>query len=175
MIEALFLDRDGIINEIIMRGQVVGSPRNLQELKIRDEFPLFYREAALRNIPMWVVSNQPDVRRNLMRQNDLDAITASIKSLFPTLEFVYCLHDNQDGCLCRKPKPGLIESLIHKHGFKAENCILVGDSHKDITAGNQAKVFTVLLRTSYNSRVHALPSAFVDRLTEIIPFLELGS
>ena len=63
MIDAVFLDRDGIINEVVMRGDVVGSPRNLEEFKIRDEFSHFYQKIAALELPILVVSNQPDVRR----------------------------------------------------------------------------------------------------------------
>ncbi len=165
--KALFLDRDGIINEIVMRGDVVGSPRNLSELKIRQEFAELYPKI---DIPMFVVSNQPDIRRNLMTQTDLDAITNLLKQQFPKLQFSYCIHDDRDQCECRKPKPGLIVQWLKRYRLAPEDGLLIGDSAKDVEAGKQAKMATVLLRTVYNKEAKCIPNFVIDDLNEITQF-----
>lgn len=171
MLEALFLDRDGIINEVVMRKEVVGSPRNLQELKLRIEFISFYEKISTLNIPLFVVSNQPDVSRNLMTQKNLDLITQFLLQKFPKLQFSYCLHDDQDHCNCRKPKSGMLEEVLKKYHFNAPNCMIIGDSYKDIEAGHSAKMKTAFLRTSYNRMQKSNPHFQIHELNELIALL----
>lgn len=161
-IDALFLDRDGIINEVVMRNGIVGSPRTLEELKIREEFANFYHQVK---VPMFVVSNQPDIKRNLMSEQDLNLITESFLGRFPKLQFFYCIHDDQDQCICRKPKPGMILKILDVWHFK--NPMMIGDSYKDVEAGQQSGVLTVLLRTDYNKYQKCCPDFSINSLSEI--------
>src|SRR6185437_7759938 len=107
----LFLDRDGVINEIVMRGDVVSSPRSLYEFNIRPEFEQFHEELQGRNLNLFVVSNQPDVSRRLLPESILADMTALLDR-FAFKEIVYCIHDDSHGCQCRKPKPGMITRLL---------------------------------------------------------------
>lgn len=170
MIDALFLDRDGIINEVVMRGNVVSSPRNLDELKIRDEFSHFYQKIVFLKFPLLVVSNQPDVRRDLMSHQDLDSITEFIAKKFPKLQFTYCVHDDRDQCACRKPKPGMIADLLKKYSLEAQKSWIIGDSDRDIEAGHRAGVTTILLRTPYN-RIQCFPHFAINGLSEFFSIL----
>ena len=173
MIDAVFLDRDGIINEVVMRGDVVGSPRNLEEFKIRDEFSHFYQKIAALELPLLVVSNQPDVRRNLMSQRNLDLMTEIITKKFPRLEISYCIHDDRDCCSCRKPQPGMITNLLKKHDFFSKRSIIIGDGEKDIEAGLRAGLTTILLRTSYNRAPKCTPHLMVQDLSQALSILTL--
>jgi D-glycero-D-manno-heptose 1,7-bisphosphate phosphatase len=171
MIDALFLDRDGIINEIVMREAVVGSPRNLEELKIRDDFSSFYQKLSFFRWRLLVVSNQPDVRRKLMSQEILGSMTEVLLEKFPKLEFDYCVHDDLDQCSCRKPKPGMIAKGLIKHRIKPERAVMIGDSNKDIEAGQRAGLKTILLRTPYNQEQTCSPDFSIDGLSEIFTVL----
>ena len=67
----LFLDRDGIINKVIMRGDTVSSPRYLDEFKLRKDFIAFH--SGLENsLNLFVITNQPDIKRGLLKENDLE-------------------------------------------------------------------------------------------------------
>lgn len=175
MIDILFLDRDGIINEVVMRGDVVGSPRTLRELRIRDDFSRLYQRLVSCSFRMMVVSNQPDVRRNLMSQENLDLITSAILEKFPKLEFTYCVHDDREQCSCRKPKPGMLTKGLKKYELRPERAVMIGDSHKDVEAGRGAEVKTVLLRTPYNRAQISTPDFTINDLSEVDAILGLGS
>ena len=165
----IFLDRDGVINEVIMRGGIAASPRHVGEFIVRDEFIRFYKEIEPRALKLFVVSNQPDVSRRLMQAAELAAMNARMQQ-FAFEEIVYCLHDDGDRCRCRKPKPGMISDLVDKYGLDKEQSILIGDSPKDVLAGQAAGIRTVYLRSAYNQQaVFASPPDFiVDSLGEIL-------
>jgi D-glycero-D-manno-heptose 1,7-bisphosphate phosphatase len=164
-VKNLFLDRDGIINEIILRGETISSPRSFYEFTIRKEFISFYE--SIKDLNLFVVSNQPDVTRRLMDYSVLEKINEKLFSLFNFREISYCIHDNTDQCKCRKPKPGMILTLLEKYELKKEKSLLIGDSYKDILAGNTAGVKTVLLKTNYNSKQECKPDYKVEHLEEV--------
>ena len=68
-------------------------------------------------------------------------------------EIFVCTHDDEDNCSCRKPKPGMILEAISTNNLKYNECIMIGDSLKDIEAANSAGIDALLLDTSYNSHV----------------------
>lgn len=170
----IFLDRDGIINSVVMREDVVGSPRNLQEFEIRDDFVEFYNQISEKNLTLYVVSNQPDIRRGLMQEDTLIEMSNVLLSRFQFAEILYCRHDNSDCCACRKPKPGMLIELLHKFGIEPEDALMVGDSPKDIEAAHAANVKSVLLKTQYNMPYAEAkqPTLIINSLSELFRSLE---
>jgi len=167
MLKNAFLDRDGIINEVVMRSTVVSSPRELSEFKVRQDFLDFYRLARRAGLNLFVISNQPDVARGLLSQSELQTITDQLTRQFEFQEIVYCCHDDQDACVCRKPKPGMINYLLEKFQLRQDESILIGDSHKDILAGQSAGLRTVLLSARYNRGGSVQPNHAISELIEL--------
>lgn len=170
----LFLDRDGIINSVVMRADVVGSPRSLQEFEIRDDFIEFYNQTRELNLTLYVVSNQPDIRRGLMQEDILIEMSKVLHSRFEFAEILYCRHDNSDRCACRKPKPGMLMELLQKFCIDPEEALMVGDSPKDIEAAHAANVKSVLLKTQYNMPYAEAkqPTLMINSLRELFSSLE---
>ena len=173
-ISTIFFDRDGIINDVVMRGTVVGSPRKLDELTIRDDFNSFYQQISQLGLNLFVVSNQPDVARKDLSTDALNLMTEKIETHGTFKEIVYCTHDNDDHCECRKPKPGMILRLLHKYNLAADTALIVGDSHKDILAGSAAGIETVYLLGSYNATIRCEPNTVVSNLNELLHHYQLS-
>ncbi|HEY9715325.1 MAG TPA: HAD-IIIA family hydrolase [Chroococcales cyanobacterium] len=177
MLKTLFLDRDGVINDVIMRDGVVSSPRALAEFSIKDEFIDFYNRLTSLSLQTFVVSNQPDVARRLLDRDELRLMTEELKRRFAFTEVIYCMHDNNDGCECRKPKPGMILQTLKQHDLKADESIIIGDSYKDILAGKAAGIRTIYYCQGYNSTVPCEPDYRVSKLIEalsLLPFTNLS-
>ena len=149
----IFLDRDGVINSVVQRDEVISSPRSLKEFKLRDDFVMFANNLKEKELLFFVCTNQPDIRRNLLDLDELKKMHAVIESYIDLTEIVYCPHDDHDNCLCRKPLPGMINRMVTKYNLKREECLIIGDSYKDIAAGNNAHIDTCLLETIYNKNV----------------------
>jgi D-glycero-D-manno-heptose 1,7-bisphosphate phosphatase len=148
----IFLDRDGIVNDVILRNDIVSSPRSLEEFKFRDDFLNFAKKID-KNHNFFLVTNQPDVKRKLLKLDDLQNMHDQLMNILPFKKLFVCVHDDEDNCSCRKPKPGMILEAISTNNLQHNECIMIGDSIKDIQSANSAGISTLLLDTNYNTHI----------------------
>jgi len=107
-VRGVFLDRDGVLNEAVMREGKPYPPGSAAEVKIIADAAAALARLKARGLPLIVVTNQPDVARGAQTVEEVEAIHERIRSELPVDDVLSCLHDDGDGCTCRKPKPGLI-------------------------------------------------------------------
>ena len=169
-IKTIFLDRDGIINDVVIRDSVISSPRHPGEFHITEDFPHLYE--VIRGLNLFVVTNQPDVSRKLLDESILEKIHQSLQSRFEFREVAYCPHDDAAQCDCRKPKPGMILRLLEKYSLRPSEAVIIGDSGKDILAGQAAGIRTVYCRRTYNDPGDCHPDLTVDGLLEFAKLKE---
>jgi len=165
---AVFLDRDGVLNRVVMRDGKAASPRTVEELEIEPDAPATLAALKAAGYLLLVVTNQPDVRRGLMSGEALRALHARLAELLPVDDIAACLHDNADGCHCRKPKPGLVLDLAERHGVDLGRSWLIGDQDRDIACGKGANCRTILLEREYNSGIGSGADLIVERLSQSI-------
>jgi len=153
--KAIFFDRDGVINEIVWRKNLPASPRTMQEWKLNKELAKIMLALKEKGYKIFAVTNQPDVARNLMDKEVLQAMHQDMCDHLPLDEVMACTHDNKDNCECRKPKPGMLLMLAKKWQIDLRQSFMVGDSWKDIDAGKAAGCKTILVDAIYNQKVSA--------------------
>lgn len=146
---AVFLDRDGIINQAIVREGKPYPPAMLEEVEI-----LAGATASLQRLASWGyvligITNQPDVARGTQSRERVESINQLILSRLPIREIFVCYHDDQDNCDCRKPKPGLILQAAKKYTLNLNASWMVGDRWKDIAAGQAAGLRTIFVDYHY--------------------------
>ena len=168
---AVFLDRDGVLNRVVMRDGKAASPRAVDELEIEPDAPATLEALKAAGYLLFVVTNQPDVRRGLMSAETLDAIHARLAEALPVDEIAACLHDNADACGCRKPKPGLVLKLAERHGIDLRHSWLVGDQDRDIACGKAASCNTILLGRDYNSGTDTGADQVVETLSQSLAYI----
>ncbi len=155
MRKAIFFDRDGVINKVILKDGKPFSPRKFEEFKlldgIREVLERFKAEGFL-NI---VITNQPDVARGMMDWETVEKIHKFIEENLPIDDIFVCPHDDIDNCHCRKPKPGMLLEAAKKWHINLKESFMIGDSWKDIEAGRAAGCATILLNNLYNKKVEA--------------------
>jgi len=169
---AIFLDRDGVINEVVIENSKPASPRKLEEFRlILDiEKPLqHFRESGFLNI---VITNQPDVARGLLSLEVLEKMNRHIKESLPIDDILFCPHDDNDMCLCRKPNPGLIISAAKTWGIDLSKSYFIGDTWRDMEAGKKVGCKTVLLNKSYNNDTHSGYDFKINSLNEVVCLLK---
>jgi D-glycero-D-manno-heptose 1,7-bisphosphate phosphatase len=163
---AIFLDRDGVINRVIIRGNKISSPWKLEEFEflpgVKDVLKKL-REAGFLNI---VVTNQPDVKRGNLKVEELEKMNQILKENLPIEEIKICPHDDSDNCSCRKPKPGLLIEAAKKYGIDLKNSFLIGDGWKDVEAGKAVGCKVILLKTDYNQEAQKNCDFVVKNLEE---------
>jgi D-glycero-D-manno-heptose 1,7-bisphosphate phosphatase len=143
---AIFLDRDGTMNEAV--GYVNHSSR----------FSLFpWTVSAVRTIKeagylAVVVTNQSGVGRGYFSESLLDEVHHSLRSTLKEggaeLDGLYaCLHGPEDACGCRKPKPGMLLEAAEDLEIDLTRSWMVGDTYRDLEAGWNAGARAALVRT----------------------------
>ncbi len=141
---AIFLDRDGVINED--RGYVH---------KIEDFIFLSGVFEALRafldmGYKLFIVTNQSGIGRGYYSEDDFKKLTDWMldelaKKKIAIEEVFYCPHHPDEGCGCRKPEPGMIWEAAKKYGIDLKNSWMIGDKPSDIEAAKRAGVGSQIL------------------------------
>ena len=149
---AVFFDRDGTLNEAIVREGRPFPPESQDELRILADAPAALSRLKQAGFLIIVVTNQPDVARGGQSRGAVESIHAALAAELPIDDFLVCWHDDGDGCACRKPKPGLLLEAAARHEIDLRASFLVGDRWRDINAGAAAGCRTILIDRRYRER-----------------------
>jgi D-glycero-D-manno-heptose 1,7-bisphosphate phosphatase len=147
---AVFLDRDGVINKVVYRDGRPTSPRNIDEFEFDAGTESALNRLSAAGFRLFVVTNQPELARGLLTKESLCRMTDRIMNTLKIDEVRICLHDNDDGCRCRKPQPGMLVELAHKYGLALEASYIIGDTWKDSRTGSSAGCKSIILDRPYN-------------------------
>lgn len=169
---AVFLDRDGVLNEAIVRNGLPYPPRSLQEVRLMPGAEEGLARLKSAGFVLLVVTNQPDVVRGQTSLEEVNAINQHLASRLPLDDFFICPHDGAEKCHCRKPKPGLIEAGALKHRVDPRRSYMIGDRWRDVDAGHAAGCSTVFIDFEYRERApDQEPSAIVRSLPEAVDWI----
>jgi len=143
----VFLDRDGVINKYPGDRQYVTSLRKFKFL------PRAKKAIALltkKGFKIFVASNQAGIGGGIYSQRTLDRITAKMlaeidKAGGKITKVYYCIHRKDAGCLCRKPKPGMLKRCAKEFKFKLKGTYFIGDTMRDIFTAHAAKAKSILV------------------------------
>ncbi len=146
--KAIFLDRDGVINKLILESGISRSPRLIEEFIINSEIPHFI--ATFKNLGylILVITNQPEVSRGLVSKEQVEEFHRLIFDLLVIDDIFVCWHDKDDECSCRKPKPGLLIEAKQKYDIDMVNSFFIGDRTIDFDAAKAAGTNGILYTES---------------------------
>ena len=158
---AVFLDRDGTINE------EVGYLDSLAKLRLvpgAAEAIRLINESGMKAV---VVTNQSGVARGLFTERFVDEVHARLREMLrqegASLDgFYFCPHHPREGrgeylrsCDCRKPSPGLLLRAADELALDPRMSYMVGDTLKDIEAASRIGARGILVRTGYGAEAAA--------------------
>ncbi|HZO92016.1 MAG TPA: D-glycero-beta-D-manno-heptose 1,7-bisphosphate 7-phosphatase [Chthonomonadaceae bacterium] len=146
---AVFLDRDGVLT--VEGGAYVTRPDALHLLPGAAEAVARLTAAGW---PVIVITNQAGVGRGYLSLEELEAVHARLRAEIETaggrLTAIYaCPHCPEEGCDCRKPRPGLLRQAAADLGLDLCASYMVGDSPRDIAAGHAVGCRTILVLTGH--------------------------
>jgi D-glycero-D-manno-heptose 1,7-bisphosphate phosphatase len=141
----ILLDRDGVVNELVVADGFRRSPRTIEEFKYHIHFVDFIARIRAMGYPIGIVTNQPEVKRGLVSREIVDSFHEKIKRDFGIRDVFVCWHDNEDLCGCRKPRPGLLLTAANAMGLELAHSFFVGDRVQDMTAAKAAGCNGILL------------------------------
>lgn len=168
---AVFLDRDGIINEPIIRDGLPFSPMDVDEFYFTSEIVPLTKKIKDRGFSIFVISNQPEVARGNLSTEMLAKMNILMMKKLPIKDFIICTHDDADQCSCRKPRPGSIISLSEKYGINLRKSFMIGDRWKDVEAGKSAGCRTIFLDRGYSEPINCRPDHIVGSLLSCESFI----
>jgi D-glycero-D-manno-heptose 1,7-bisphosphate phosphatase len=165
MKQAVFLDRDGVVNETELIDGKPYPPVNAGSMRIPAGTADALGRLKRSGFSLVVVTNQPDVARGRQMRETVEEMHRRLRSELP-------LDDDADDCECRKPRPGLIKRAAQQYGIDLSQSFLIGDRWRDIDAGASAGCKTILIDRGYAERPPAsIPDARVGSLPEAVDWI----
>jgi len=167
MRQAVFLDRDGLLNRAFLWADGKSHPpASPQELEILPGVMKFCESLRQAGFLLIVVTNQPDVARGTQRREVVEAINRELRRQLPLDDIKVCYHDTADNCLCRKPKPGMLLEAASIWDIDCHKSFLIGDRWTDVEAGRRAGCKTVLLSADLAEAKRCQPDLQTDSLRQ---------
>lgn len=147
----VFIDRDGTINVKAKKAHYIES---VDEFKWLDGAREAIKLLNDNNVMVILVTNQPGVARGNISIETLNDIhkkmQSDLKEIGAKIDYIYCcIHNWNEGCLCRKPKPGMLYQAQKDLSLDLTKCILFGDDERDIEAANAANCKSELITSNY--------------------------
>ena len=150
---AVFVDRDGVINEIVWNDDIeqLDSPMNVAQFKFLPGVADALKKLKESGYYIFIVTNQPGAAKgktslktlydiNTYMIDSLSKEGAEIDDLFMCPHYPRELPQTKERflirkCNCRKPEPGLIYRAMRKYNIDMSASFMIGDSCSDATAG----------------------------------------
>ncbi len=144
---AIILDRDGVLNEKAPRAQYV---RNWAEFKWLPGAKESLRRLNGAGFKVIIISNQAGINRGAMTEKDLHDIhmkmVAEVEQSGGRIDAIYfCPHDWDQGCECRKPRPGMLFQAQHDFNLDLSRTLFIGDDERDAQAADAAGCLPALV------------------------------
>ena len=146
MTKAIFLDRDGVINQ-----------ERKDYVKKLDEFIILDKTSDAINIIknhgflVIIITNQSPINRKLLSVETLNKIHEKLQSYLERYDtsfdgVYFCPHTPSENCECRKPKSGLILQAVIDFQIDLSESYMIGNSETDIHAAKNAGCKGILLK-----------------------------
>jgi len=145
MVNTVFLDRDGVINELVLRNtpdypaQYYTAPWKEEEFKFISGAILAISKFKNMGMKVIVATNQPDVNDGHMTMGTLKKFNQKLIDV--GVDEVACALDRNSPDY--KPGNGMLESMIDKYNINRDHAVFIGDRWKDIVAGHRSGLKTI--------------------------------
>lgn len=170
--KAVFLDRDGVLNEAIIKNGKPYPPASLAELVIAKDVLLALQLLKSLGYLLIAATNQPDVARGTTERSTVESINQHLMACLPLNDIRVCYHDDHENCHCRKPAAGLLLQAAKDFKVNLKKSFMIGDRWKDIAAGQEAGCKTIWLNKNYQEIVPKKPDYTVTSLFEAAIWIE---
>jgi D-glycero-D-manno-heptose 1,7-bisphosphate phosphatase len=144
--KAIFLDRDGVINQKAAEHEYITT---WEDFHFLPNVLKALEKISKTEYTIIIVSNQRGISRGKMSKVDLDHIHKNmikeIKKYGGRIDKIYYCPHGYDECKCRKPLPGMLDTAKSNHSLCLEDSWIIGDSSSDIHAGKARKCKTIYI------------------------------
>jgi D-glycero-D-manno-heptose 1,7-bisphosphate phosphatase len=145
--KTIFLDRDGVINKKAPKADYI---KKWSEFEFLPGAIDSMKKLFDRGFEIYIISNQAGIARGAMSTEDLENIHKNMEKILSDhgvyiTEIYYCPHGWDEGCDCRKPRPGMFYRAATDHQINLTKSLFVGDDERDKEAGDAADITTILI------------------------------
>ncbi len=167
MNKAIFLDRDGVLNED------PGYVHKLEDFKFIEGSVEGLK--LLSGFKLFIVTNQSGIGRGYYTKEDFEKFNGHLVSELAKngikIEKTYCCpHHPDDKCDCRKPNGKFLEQAKEEFNIDLEKSYMVGDHPNDIEFGDKKGCKTVFVLTGHGKKhkqdLHVKPDHEAENLFE---------
>lgn len=181
-IEAVFIDRDGVINKNIDGDYI----RRWPEFKFLPGSLTALKSLSRLGVKIIIISNQAGLNKGLIKKKDFAETNRKMKEVFKKNKIqikgiFYCPHMPEENCSCRKPKTGLLKKAQKKFKLNLKKSVLIGDALSDIETGKNAGCWANILVLSGRTKKMQLtqlknsflkPNYIFKNLLEVVKYLK---
>ncbi len=154
MIKAVFLDRDGVIND----NEVPYYITRPEEFVLNKGIIEALKALLDNDFQLIIISNQSGISKKIYSREDCDRVHEKLIDMMSGYgitfeEIYYCPHHPEfENCLCRKPQPLMFEKAIARFDIDPEKSWMIGDSEKDIIGAKNAGLKSILISSNEDIR-----------------------
>ena len=169
---AVFIERDGVLNEVRVERQQPASPLTLEDFRVKQEAVPLLKKLKAAGLLLIATTNQPGLSRGYQARRELDRMHDLLRATFGLDDILVCPHDAADSCTCRPPKPGLLVEAGFKWRLTLDHCFVISDKWQDAEAARAVGATSLLLQAPWNGKARrdlVLPdlAAVVDKLLRL--------
>ncbi len=169
--QAVFLDRDGVINAPVIRAGKPFAPVSREEFQILPGVGQALQILDEAGFLLIIVTNQPDVARGLIPREVVEDMHDYLMTAFPLDDIKACYETEESGSRYYKPQPGMLLDAAKEHGIDLKKSFMVGDRWRDVGCGLAAGCFTIFIDRGYVERLRQIPHARCGNLQEAVPII----
>lgn len=167
----MFLDRDGtLIKAPVAQDGSPGAVRDVSQVELIKGARKLCSALRAADVPVFIVTNQPDVARGLVPRYIVEQINQSLAATLDVTEVAVSWSDDDSDPL-RKPNPGLLLDLAARYDVDLARSVIVGDRWRDVEAGQAAGTATVFIDRGYREREPETADLKVRELSEAVDWV----
>lgn len=164
---AVFLDRDGVINQPVIVDNKPYPPKSIQQFvllpRVGEALDLLKQAGFF----LCVVTNQPDVGRGTLAKEAVEVIHAHLHEVLPLDDIRVCYDDGKRvDSNNRKPNPGMLLDAAEQFSLDLSRSFMIGDRWRDIEAGKNAGCTTIFIDYQYEEQLVSPPDYIAESLWE---------
>jgi len=171
MKSTVFLDRDGVISDNVVRNNRPFAPQSIDDFVISTGAANAIAAFHSAGYMAIVVTNQPDVGARQQRREVVELMHAKLRAELEVDDIMVCYHTDADSCSCRKPKPGMLIAAAEKYGIDLSRSWMIGDRWRDVGAGHAAGCRTVFIDYAFAEQRPQNPDVIVRSLAEAVLYI----
>ena len=150
----VFLERDGVLNEVrIERRHQIG-PLTLDQFQINHDAAAHLQKLKAAGFVLLATTHQPGLSRGYQSRRELETMHDLLRRVLPLDGVLICPHDETDRCPCRRPAPGLLREAAFAWHLNLDRSFVISDKWQDAEAARQAGCTSFMIASPWMGTAH---------------------